>query len=263
VDKVKLNKEEVRKEIKVIKHFPCLFALTVIGIILPLSGGIYLVVDKIYKTRLESDNEIIRLKNEQIDKIKTDCNNIQKTKDTIKNFEEKTSYAPQKKNQSIPNVSIHGNDNVVSQNQSGGQTAHTIYNERPVSRTIKKYQNQLIEELKKIQPIDYDIVVASGDREAYDLAIEIKNAFDSAGWINKRDVNINIGGTYPPGIGIRRDKATRQSELITLTLYNMGLNARMIPKFEGNNLWIYVGPNPDNYVGGHSGDVVLKKREFE
>lgn len=149
-------------------------------------------------------------------------------------------------------ISNHGSgDIVVSQYQSGGQTAKSIYNynERPTARTIKDHRDQIIQELKKVEPIDYQIEVLTGDWEAINLATEIKSAFDSAGWNKGSEIRRGIGGTYPPGFAVAYDKPTKQSEIITVALVNAGLYGGIYPDFKQEKLKIFIGPNPDTYTG--------------
>lgn len=137
--------------------------------------------------------------------------------------------------------------NVVSLNQSGEQTTRNIINERPTARTIKGHRDLVIQELKRVEPIDYDIQALMNDMESYNLACEIKSAMDSAGWRNGQIIR-GLGGVYPQGFGVAYDKPTSQSETITAALVDAGLFGGICPDWKQQKLEIFIGPNPDNYA---------------
>jgi hypothetical protein len=265
-----INKEQIQEDLKSIKKFPLLFILTVITLVVPISIGIWLFMKNIiYNPRLENYESIIRLKNESIDKLKADYGNLIRLKDTIRINdtiripEEKVRHISQPNTQ--PPVQINGNNAVVSQGQFGGQTANTIYNQQPVARTIANYRLKLIEELNKIEPIDYEIQVLANDMESWNLAAEIKDAFESAGW-SKKAIIKGYGGIYPPGFTVCRDKATKQSEDITVLLSEAGLKGTLVDDFKKkccNKIEIFIGPNPDNYSNTKMPEAHLVPREFK
>jgi hypothetical protein len=145
---------------------------------------------------------------------------------------------PNSEMSSIVNV----NSEVVSINQSGGQTARTIINQKPIQRTLKHARSTIISELKNIEPIDYDIQILMNDMEANNLAEEIKEIFHNAGW-TKGEIIRGMGGVHPSGITISRNTPTKQSEVITVLFINAGLYCAMWPELRGTKLGIYIGPN--------------------
>lgn len=148
------------------------------------------------------------------------------------------------------NQSGHYTDNstVVSINQSGGQTAKTIINQKQIRRTFKPHKDLIKTWLKLTPPTAYAIQILMNDLEAFDLAKELKEIFDEAGWPDGNIIK-GLGGYYPPGITITRDKESEQSNNILEVIYRTGLkNVTGQAAFKGDRIGIYIGPNPDNYV---------------
>lgn len=260
------TRKSIKEEIDIILKTPKVFIITAVFIF----GICWLLFDRvIYKTRLDSANAIIQSKSETIKRLKTDYSNLIKfkdtvrIKDTIRIVDDKIRHVSQPKTQ--PTVQINGNNAVVSQGQYGGQTANTIYNQRPVARTITNYRTNLIDKLNKIEPIDYDLQVLANDMESWNLAVEIKDVFESAGW-PKKPIIKGYGGIYPPGLAICRDKATKQSEEITAIFMEAGLKVAFFDDFKKehcNKLEIFIGPNPDNYSNPQMPETHLVPREFK
>jgi hypothetical protein len=159
------------------------------------------------------------------------------------------------------NLTVYG-DVVFSQNQSGGQTAKTIINKRPKARTIKHARNKIISELKTVEPEYYKIYVLMNDMEAQNLATEIKDVMDTAGWTDGK-IEQRLGGKYPPGFTVSCNKPSKAGEVITLALYNSGLHGAMWSELRGEHLVIYIGPHPDTYSGDFKQNIKLTPREFE
>jgi hypothetical protein len=179
-------------------------------------------------------------------------------KDTIKTLKEKLKRKTEVKSNmnkdddntekenpiSVQNIT---GDVVISQNQSGGQTAKTIINQIPEKRNILEKEDILNSYLKKSQPVECDIHILMNDLEAYDLAIQIKAVLDNAGWKTGSIIK-GLGGYYPPGITITRDKESNASDNLLEGLFLTGLkNVTGQQEFKGNKIAIYIGPNPDNY----------------
>ncbi len=179
-------------------------------------------------------------------------------KDTLKtlkgNFKRKTGIKSNmnqngKNTEKVNPISVQNitGDVVISQNQSGGQTAKTIINQVPEKRNILGKEDILKKYLEKSQPNECDIHVLMNDLEAYDLATQIKTVLDNAGWKTGSIIK-GLGGYYPPGITITRDKESNASENLLEGLFLTGLkNVIGQQEFKGNKIGIYIGPNPDNY----------------
>lgn len=72
------------------------------------------------------------------------------------------------------------NDKVISYNQSGGITAHTVNVERPQRHIDNNLRNQIRRELPKERPINLTCLL--GDSETYQLASEILDFLLSEGF---------------------------------------------------------------------------------
>jgi hypothetical protein len=159
------------------------------------------------------------------------------------------------------NSGFNINADVISINQSGGQTAKTIVNHRPVRRTLSHAKNAIIAELRKCNPVELELHTLMNDIEAFELAKEIKEIFDTAGWTTNNIIQ-GLGGVYPPGFLVTREKPSRESEIITLVLYNSGLKGSLMCEPRGVKHCIYIGPHPDNYTGESNNNVYFGPREF-
>jgi hypothetical protein len=72
--KMRIDKDKITKEMRIIKRFPCLFVLTVLTVLAPISGAIWFITDQlIYKTRLENSESSNRYYKDK----------MQRSKDTI------------------------------------------------------------------------------------------------------------------------------------------------------------------------------------
>ena len=264
---VMIDRKGLENEISIILKTPRMFIITIII----LSGLFYLLFDKvIYKTILDNYESIIKMRDESIQKCQSDYNALLKRKDTLKLHDtirienEKTKHDfTQQESSKQPLIQNYGNGSIVTQNQKGGE--NSVYNERPIARTIKGYRDKMIEELKKLKPIDYGIDVLANDMESWNLAVEIKNAFESAGW-KKQNIRRGFGGIYPPGFTVCRDKETKQSEIITVLLLEAGLKGALMDDFKKEHcdkIRIYLGPNPDNYLNTPPQNIEMVPRKFK
>lgn len=88
--------------------------------------------------------------------------------------------------QLIANIShdtlTHGSV-IFTQNQMGGQVAHSITNIGPLPRQISRAAvNALVAELRKQEPENVDIVAVLGDADSYNLAGILDEIMKMAGW---------------------------------------------------------------------------------
>jgi len=85
-----------------------------------------------------------------------------------------------------PTVTVHGpvqGPLVISQNQSGGQTAATINNFGPPKRTLAiETRAAMIAALRSAPPAVVGIASTQGDSEASDFKSLLANVFKEAGW---------------------------------------------------------------------------------
>lgn len=140
--------------------------------------------------------------------------------------------------------------NIISINQTGGQVAHTIVNEKPLRRNLGDSQKELIiENLKKYPPESFIIRLASGDPEADHIARQLQEVLKRAGW-NESAFAYKLAGSYPAGIEIAvGDNVTAAQQVLADSFATIGKLKVKGNKY--NNVFeptIIIGPNPDNYV---------------
>jgi hypothetical protein len=86
------------------------------------------------------------------------------------------------------------------------------------------------------------------DLETADLAKELKEIMDEAGWTDGNVIK-GLGGYYPAGITITRDKESEQSNNVLEGIFRTGFkNVTGQAEYKGDRIGIYIGPNPDNYA---------------
>ncbi|MES2023594.1 MAG: hypothetical protein V4439_02840 [Patescibacteria group bacterium] len=175
------------------------------------------------------------------------------------------------KNQiNIDNIS---GDVVVSEYQSGGITAHSVYITQGVNkRVLTNKIDNIIEELKKSPVAAYRLHYAPGDDEVNKLTNELNYILSSCGWKKMNPVQRLGGHNLPVGITIFMLKP---EEPLT-TLVNLLWNALGHQGVEGNVLvdvkniftihgWppvelpigmngavIFIGSNPDQLHNFHA-----------
>ncbi len=156
-------------------------------------------------------------------------------------------------------------DVVISQNQQGGITAHTVIT-KPEKRSIKASSITLIDELKKYPVATYRLHYSSYDLESVELANEIDAILQEANWQRIHPI-IRMGGhAFQKGVTIFMLK--KDQEILALTnqlwyaLGNKGVKGEIqtdldnIFKIDGwspqelpngkNGVVIFIGPNPEN-----------------
>lgn len=137
---------------------------------------------------------------------------------------------------------------VVSINQSGGQVARTIINQRPQKRSFTGQEELIGSFLRRVSPYPYEIHVLMNDIETADLARELKSIFDAAGWVDGKIVK-GLGGYYPAGITVTRDKDSEAADTVLEALFRTGFkNVTGQAAVKGAAIGVYIGPNPDAYV---------------
>lgn len=131
---------------------------------------------------------------------------------------------------------------VLSLNQSGGQTAHTIINEGMPQRTIRDAREILVSKLKQYPSQNYQIHLSSGDQEIENLAREIDTALKEAGWTQKGFI-YRLVGFYPPGITIEIREVNEVFQFLADILQAAGLKVHGNKTPNSQELRIYIGPN--------------------
>lgn len=108
------------------------------------------------------------------------------------------THAPTQPESPIPaNSVVH---NVTSNNQQGGQTAHTIINHETPDRHLLEIAAHLVRELSQLPPQKFNIRCNPG-AEPNNLMKELGDALNNAGWTGKADI-IDLTGGIPAGIHI-------------------------------------------------------------
>ena len=121
-------------------------------------------------------------------------------------------------------VNVSGHDNVVSVGQSGGQTARNIVNVGTQQRTLQNADTSaFLDWLRQNPNSEIKVTALLGNAESFQLAAELKELFESAGW--KVDgISQAVYGEVPKGIKMK-GKASDQGTLkeIGQRILNMGL----------------------------------------
>lgn len=139
---------------------------------------------------------------------------------------------------------------VVSINQTGGQTAQTIINQKPYARALNDIKIQKIQEqLKKYSPIPFVIKLSSGDAELEALANSIKIMLEGLNWENK-SFEYNLLESYSDGLEIAIGKIVEPvHQELANSLVNLGnLKIRANKYTNIDILTFIIGPNPDKYM---------------
>lgn len=115
---------------------------------------------------------------------------------------------------------FYGSGNVISMNQMGGQTAHSITNIGRIDRVIAPATAQsMVAALRGLPPTRVCIQAAMNDAEAYRLAEILRGILEGAGW----DAGpVNFAATSPPLQGL-------SFALPDSILANGSLRAELIP----------------------------------
>ena len=72
---------------------------------------------------------------------------------------------------------------IVTQNQSGGQTAHTINNYRPAQRILTpEVKDTIVDILRSDRRLGIGFASTQGDAEAHRFKLQLMELFSSAGW---------------------------------------------------------------------------------
>ena len=135
---------------------------------------------------------------------------------------------------------------IVSINQSGGQVAKTIINPMPVPRSVSFHEQQIVDRLSILPPLDYIIRVLSGDSEARNLADQLDAVLTKAGW-SKKNILTHLTGSFLPGIVLFRDRVSDGSQALLEVLVSTGMTVLGQKEFRGEEINIYIGANPDKY----------------
>lgn len=157
-------------------------------------------------------------------------------------------------------------DVVISQNQTGGITAHTVNINKPEKRNIKTSFESIFSELKKHPNAVYRLHYSTNDVESVDLANDIDRVLQEANWKRIHPITRVAGPSFPKGITIfmlnESEEAVTLFNQLWISLGNEGVEGQVckdldnIFKIHGyppvelpkgtNGIVIFIGPNPDN-----------------
>lgn len=105
--------------------------------------------------------------------------------------------------QTISNTIINDGSVIFSQGQMGGQIAHNITNIGPQPRRISgAAASQLVAELRKLAPEEFQIRTNFADTEAFNLAQELSQVLSEAGWHRKGEITQVFNAKSNPISGI-------------------------------------------------------------
>lgn len=138
---------------------------------------------------------------------------------------------------------------VMSVNQSGGQTAHTIVNNAPLQRKLGHLRERLVQALSPLAPQDYVIRLPSGDAEVDRIAHELDSTLEQCGW-QRKGFKYIMAGCLPPGIEIAVDGAN-EPRLILLNELSMDSSLLIRGNTYSNivGVIVTVGPHPESVRG--------------
>ena len=157
---------------------------------------------------------------------------------------------------------------VISNNQKGGITAHTVNLTKPSKRVIKDSVASILNELK-IQPIAaFRLFYSSSDPETYSLSKELKSMLRNAGWREIPSIELIAGPGLSSGINLIISKEDEPFITFANKLYsalaNKGVSFGLASPEElvkissdwGDEIdvvpkgipvmFIFIGPNPEN-----------------
>ncbi len=161
-----------------------------------------------------------------------------------------------------PKISIENvnGDVVLSQNQSGGITAHTVtINDKTKKRSINKSIDVIVNELKKYPIAAYRLHYSSSDPEATDLANDIDEILKKANWQRIDPIQRIAGPSLPKGVTIFMLK--KAEPMVTLNnqlwtaLNNKGVEGQILQDID--NIFKIHGWPPVELPNGRDGVVIF------
>lgn len=138
------------------------------------------------------------------------------------------------------NTVTHGSI-IFTQNQMGGQVAHSITNIGPQPRQISQAAaNALIAELLKYPSEQVDITTLLGDPEAYNLAAILEQILKLAGW-QSQGLSQSVFTGLPRGVIIETPVQKDGLVILLNWLNNVGLKPQGILRPDASATRIIVG----------------------
>lgn len=173
------------------------------------------------------------------------------------NFKEEQMLNKKDKQISIGAV---GGDVVISQNQTGGITAHTVtINNKIPKRSLKNSIDSIVKELKKYPIAAYRIHYSPNDPETNELANDIDKTLIDAGWQRIDPIKRLGGPNLPKGITVYMLRPEEPMLALTNQLWsalgNKGVEGNVLTDMD--NIFKIHGWSPIDLPPGRGGVVIF------
>ena len=145
---------------------------------------------------------------------------------------------------SIEGNVVIGGSIIFTQNQLGGQVAHTITNVGPQPRQVTTAAaNQLVATLRSLPPETVRLTALLGDPESTQLALVLLEILSLAGWTAEQGINQAVFSGVPRGIIIWMDAERPSVQRLGNALLAVGLkvHGELVPDLK--EVDIVVGAN--------------------
>jgi hypothetical protein len=212
-----MNHNELKAQFESVKKYPTIFLASLFVILIPITGMIWVLISKHFEERIESCNERLKLRDDNIAELAQKLKNkgeVVKVTESVplpKNESASASIKTRIKDakkpfNSIPTQTsaIQGNGNVISQNQSGGITAGSINFEKPPRSLLDANKTELLARIPRNSIIR--VIATMNNQESFQFA---EQHFQ---WLN------GLGAYRVTGV----DQAIPSKPLIGQQLYKLG-----------------------------------------
>jgi hypothetical protein len=141
--------------------------------------------------------------------------------------------------------SLHHGSIIISNQQMGGQVAHSITNVGQQPRRIgKQAADDLIRELSQHPKFDFWVEFVSGDVEANALAFQFMEILQQAGWTALYWGQSSFHPEMPRGFQLVTPSVHPGITYFAQWLHRVGLSPKCVHDPTRENVWILVGVNP-------------------
>lgn len=141
-------------------------------------------------------------------------------------------------------VNIEDGSFISTKNQMGGQVAHDITNVGQQPRSIPDHVRQAIaDELSKFEPLSGSVAGLMGNGETMQLAEQIIDILERAGWDVEELPNQVVMNRTPQGIIIRMPEEKEPAVALGKLLLQAGLHAEGAIDEERDDIEVVVGAN--------------------
>jgi|GEM_PF-4284522 len=167
----------------------------------------------------------------------------------LKDYRAGNRVAPGKENLDRINLTNSPNS-VITVNQTGGQAAQTIINQRIRQRALSSFAISSIQaHLSKFAPIQYKIWLSSGDDEQTNFANSLKEMLEGLNWENV-GFKYNLAGHHKEGFEIAIGKKVEPvHQTLAYCLQQIGNIQLRATKYNNVDiLTLIIGPHPNKYL---------------